>query len=81
MFSIKLPQMTTAVDDRTENEKKTGRVMKGEATNDPLFVRQSMHSVKAMHEYDKYLKEYKSRMRQLKRIANGDMAPSSQSYK
>jgi hypothetical protein len=67
-------------DDRTPNERKTGRVVKGSKNTDTFTVRQALGSVEAMRKYDNYLKEYRSRMRQLQRLARGEMAPSSQSY-
>lgn len=67
-------------DERTANEKKTGKVLKGSKTTDTFSVRQALGSVEAMRKYDNYLKEHKSRLRQLRRLANGEMCPSSQSY-
>lgn len=66
-------------DDRTPNEKKTGRTLKTQAL-DVFTVRQQLKSVEAMKAYDKYLKDHKRRLSQLEKIASGEAAPSSQSY-
>ena len=66
-------------DNRTPNEKKTGRALKQPAL-DVFTVRQQLNSVEAMKAYDKYLKDHKRRLSQLEKIAAGESAPSSQSY-
>ena len=76
-----LTQMSTDrsdVDTRTPYQRKTGNVQ-GQNT-DVYSVRNALANPAAMKKYDNYLKEHKARLRQLQRIANGDMAPSSQSY-
>lgn len=81
LFSTKLPHMkdTETEDTRTPNEKKTGKTLKEGAT-DCFSVRQALTSTEAIKKYDNYLKEHSSRLRQLHRVANGEMAPSSRSY-
>lgn len=81
LFSTMVTQMSndrSDVDTRTPHQKKTGTAQ-GQAT-DVYSVRNALPNPAAMKKYDNYLKEHKARLRQLERIANGDMAPSSQSY-
>ncbi len=66
-------------DDRTDNEKKTGRKLNGKKGFDAFVVRQQL-SPDAAQRYDTYLKDHKKRLRQLEKLAAGEMSPSSQSY-
>ncbi len=59
------------------NEAKTGRAP---APADTFTVRQALPTMKAVNEYDKYLKDHRRRLRQLEKLASGEMTPSSQSY-
>jgi hypothetical protein len=67
-------------DTRTPHEKKTGRVIPKAASLDSFTVRQSLTSMEAVKAYDKYLKDHKRRLRQLERLAAGELTPSSESY-
>lgn len=65
-------------DTRTAYEKKTGR--KGVAL-DSFAVRSQLVSSEAVKAYDSYLKDHKRRLRQLERLAAGELTPSSEHYR
>lgn len=46
----------------------------------PFMVRESLGSVEAMRAYDNYLKEHKRRLRQLEKLAAGELTPSDAWY-
>jgi hypothetical protein len=62
------------------NQKKTGKVIPGATSNDPFFVRAALKSPDAVRKYDSYLKEHKRRLRQLEKLAAGELTPSEDGY-
>lgn len=64
----------------TDNEKKTGRVLPGAKSIDSFTVRQSLPTLEAVQKYDAYLRSHKRRLRQLERLAAGELTPSSENY-
>lgn len=69
-----------ANDTRSDNEKKTGKCPGKMPSLDTFTVRAQLPTLKAVSEYDKYLKDHRRRLRQLEKLAAGEMSPSSQSY-
>ena len=63
---------------RTDNEKKTGRTLPG---HDEFSVRSALRTPEAVMKYDNYLKDHKRRLRQLERLARGELTPSSENYR
>ena len=66
--------------DTSPNEKKTGRMLPGKGATDSFTVRASLPTIEAVKKYDNYLKEHKRRLRQLEKLAAGELTPSSGSY-
>lgn len=68
-----------SADTRTTCEKKTGKKTKGGW--DSFAIRSQLVSAEAVRAYDNYLKEHKRRLRQLVRLAAGELTPSSEYYR
>lgn len=64
----------------TPHQKKTGRVLPGATSLDSFTVRQALPTMQAVQAYDKYLKEHKRRLRQLEKLARGELTPSEDGY-
>ncbi len=44
-------------------------------------IREQMGSLEAMRKYDAYLKEHRLRLRQLEKLARGEMCPADEWYR
>lgn len=64
----------------TAYQKKTGRILPGTSSLDPFIVRASLPTIEAVRKYDNYLKDHKRRLRQLEKLAAGELTPSEESY-
>ena len=67
-------------EDTCDNERKTGKVIPGASNLDPLTVRSMLPTPEAVKRYDIYLKEHKARLRQLERLARGELTPCDEWY-
>jgi hypothetical protein len=65
----------------TNNQKKTGKLLPGTTSLDTFTVRAALPTPAAVKAYDNYLKEHARRLRQLERLAAGELTPSSESYR
>lgn len=64
----------------TPYQQKTGRMAEGTMSVDYLSVRNALTSLKAVQAYDLYLKEHKRRLRQLEKLAAGELSPGEDWY-
>ncbi len=67
-------------DSRTAYQKKTGRLTPNTSALDPFMVRAALPSHEAVKKYDLYLKDHAKRLRQLEKLAAGELTPSAGSY-
>ncbi len=68
-------------DSSIPNQKKTGKLTEGNKSLDTFTVRQQLRSAEAIKSYDQYLRDHKRRLRQLEKLASGELTPSSEHYR
>lgn len=73
-------QMSDQNDTRTAYQKKVGTLHPKAVSLDAFTVRQSLPTLEAVRNYDNYLKEHKRKLRQLEKLAAGELTPSEEGY-